>query len=337
MKVQLFICALIAMMIFLCVRGSGNTKNTNAAIGGMQGTSIDVEKASIFISVPSYRDELCSLTIKSAFENAKYPGRIVIGACEQNANPSESCIDGPVKQGTVRVISIPYSKASGPCTARYKCYTLYQDEDIYLQVDSHTHFSKDWDIKSINMLNEMPFKSDECVISTYPIDTGVENWQNHDPPVITDARWDGNFLTFTASYRSKGVYRTSRQIGGGFLLCVRDVVRKVPLDPHLEGLFNNEEILYSARLFTNGIDIIAPTENIVAHVYSYQSHNVPWDESTFSWDKNTNGKHRANQLLLGQIDDAYGMGDQRTLADFWDHVTIDFKNKIVGNWEPHLV
>lgn len=333
----MLICILAAALACFCFKDSQKQPAYKRTMGGDQNGTIDVEGATIFISVPSYRDELCSLTIKSAFENARYPGRLVIGACEQNANPSESCLDGPVKQGTIRVISIPYSKASGPCTARYHCYSLYQDEDVYLQVDSHTHFSKDWDIKSISMLNDMPYKPDECVISTYPIDTEVKDWQSHDPPVITDSKWDGNFLTFTGTYQRKGTYHTSRQIGGGFLLCTRNVVRRVPLDPNLGGLFNNEEILYSARLFTHGIDIIAPSENIVAHVYSYESHNVPWNESTFSWDQNTNGKHRANQLLLGQINDEYGMGNQRTLGDFWNYVCIDYKNKVVSKWATHPV
>ena len=38
----------------------------------------------IFISIASYRDKNCTKTIKSIYENAKYPENIFIGICQQN-------------------------------------------------------------------------------------------------------------------------------------------------------------------------------------------------------------------------------------------------------------
>ena len=334
MKLHIILFFIVTTFVYLYFVESYKSSHKQTSIGGatIDNIDIDVEKGTIFVSIPSYRDELCSATIESAFENAKYPGRVVIGACEQNLEISENCLNGPIKQGTIRLISIPHKKARGPCTARYYCYTLYQDEDLYLQVDSHTHFCKDWDVKSVEMINEMPNERSKSVISTYPIDAAIKDWETHEPPVITDAKWDGNFLTFSGSYQGHG-YHTSRQIGGGFFLCVRSIVREVPLDPNLEGLFNNEEILYSARLFTHGIDIISPPENIVAHVYSYTSHKTPWEEDTFSWDQDTNGKERANKLLLGEINDECGMGNMEKLEDIRKYVNVDFENKVVGEWK----
>ena len=34
--------------------------------------------------------------------------------------------------------------------------------------------------------------------------------------------------------------------------CARSLIREVPFDPHLEHLFNGEEILFSARAWTHG-------------------------------------------------------------------------------------
>lgn len=331
MKIHILLLLVIATLVYLCFVGSYDEKNTT--VGGLgNGNFVDLEHGSIFVSIPSFRDELCSETVESALSNAKYPERIALGVCEQNLKTSENCLNAPVKSGTVRLISIPHYKAKGPCTARYYCYLLYQGEDVYLQIDSHTKFCKDWDVKAIEMINGIPNGKGTSAISTYPIDAEIEDWETHEPPVITESKWDGNFLTFGGSYQGWG-YHTSRQIGGGFFLCVRDVIQQVPLDPNLEGLFNNEEILFSARLFTHGVDIISPPENIVAHVYSYESHKVPWEENTFSWDENTKGKERANTLLLGKMNDEHGMGTKRTLEEFWNYVNIDFENKIVGEWK----
>lgn len=294
------------------------------------------ETSTIFVSVPSYRDVMCTHTIQSAFANAKFPNRIVIGACEQNASSDESCVTQHVQQGIVRLISIPYHKARGPCIARYMCYTLYQDEDLYLQVDSHTRFSKDWDVKCTDMANQGPFPIHKCVYSTHPIDVDATDWENHEPSTVRDATWsDSSSLMFQGKFLGHG-FKTSRQIGGGFLLTHRDVIRQVPLDPNLNGLFNGEELLYSARLFTHGFHILAPPRNVVAHDYSYSSHKVPWEDDTFSWNENpneTDGVRRADKLLLGTLSDSqFGMGTQKTLHDFWDYIQIDYKNKIVKPW-----
>lgn len=300
---------------------------------------LDPVVATIFVSVPSYRDEMCNATIHSAFENATYPHRVVIGACEQNGSIDEMCLTNTVTSGVVKLISIPYQQARGPCLARYMCYTLFQNEDIYLQIDSHTKFKKGWDVDCVNMLNQGPYPLNEAVYSTHPIDTTVENWPMYEPPVITNAKWDGNYFTFQATFRGHG-YKTARQIGGGFLLTHGSVVRKVPLDPHLSGLFNGEELLYTARLFTHGIHILAPSKNIVAHMYTYTNHKVPWNDDTFSWNKNegeTDGTKRADELLSGALDDkTYGMGNERTLEQFWDYIGINYKKRIVHEWKPFV-
>ena len=44
-----------------------------------------------------------------------------------------------------------YKKAKGPTYARYWCSTLWEGEEFFLQIDSHTHFIKGWDTELINM------------------------------------------------------------------------------------------------------------------------------------------------------------------------------------------
>ena len=52
-----------------------------------------MKKNSIFVSVASYRDNVCFDTIKSLFGMAKYPENIFIGICQQNKEEDYDCIE----------------------------------------------------------------------------------------------------------------------------------------------------------------------------------------------------------------------------------------------------
>jgi UDP-GlcNAc:polypeptide alpha-N-acetylglucosaminyltransferase len=135
-------------------------------------------------------------------------------------------------------------------------------------------------------------------------------------------------VLFEATLRgeARSVVAPSRQIGGGFLLCVASVVRHVPFDPGLDGVHNNEELAYTARLFTHGIDVVAPRQNVVCHRYFYDDHKVVWNDNP-AWNADTRGNERADAMLSGRsadLYDAYGMGKVRTLDEFWRHVAINY-------------
>jgi hypothetical protein len=213
-------------------------------------------------------------------------------------------------------------------------------EEIFLQIDSHTDFARDWDVSAVRMLKELPgAHNGSVVISTYPVDCG-DGWTESDPPVIDNAKFSGPQIIFGATIRGDARTRDvpSRQIGGGFLLCVADVVRRVPFDPELQGVFVGEEILYTARLYTNGIDVVAPRANLLCHRYTQQNnpdHRTVWSDRP-KWADGAKGPARVDSLLLGKNADQFGpfgMGRVRPLSDFWQHAQIDYESKTVGNWQ----
>ncbi len=282
----------------------------------------------IFVSVASYRDKLCSKTLQSMFNRARYPMRVFAGVYEQNAEPAETCAVEEKYRANVRVASVHAREARGPCAARYRCSMLMRDEEIFLQIDSHTEFAQDWDVACIHMLQDLRGAQEgQVVISTYPIDCGG-GWETSAPPVIDKAKYNGSWIVYEATLRGEAmsVVAPSRQIGGGFFLCVASVVRHVPFDPGLDGVFNNEEGLYTARLFTHGIDVVAPRQNVVCHNYFYNDHKVVWNDNP-AWNADTRGNERADAMLSGRsadLYDAYGMGKVRTLDEFWRHVAINY-------------
>lgn len=367
-RVVLVVAAVLVVILLAAGLAGANgaaVNGTKAPIGQVgqvvgEFVPLDERTSRIFVSVASYRDKLCSATIESLYANARYPERVFVGAYEQNDDMTESCMpvmkSGPESSGpetsdfsqssvaakyaaNVRVKTVPASEASGPCTARYQCSLLMRDEEIFLQIDSHTDFVRDWDVSAVKMLQELPgAQNGSVVISTYPVDC-ADGWVDSDPPVINTAKFAGNQIIFGATIRGDARTRDvpSRQIGGGFVLCVADVVRRVPFDPGLQGVFVGEEILYSARLYTSGVGVVAPRKNLVCHRYTPQNnpdHRTVWTDNP-TWADGAKGPARVDSLLLGKNADqfgAYGVGRVRSLADFWKHVELDYEKKTVGAW-----
>ena len=55
---------------------------------------------------------------------------------------------------------------------------------------------------------------------------------------------------------------------GMLFLRILDFLKDVPYDPWLPYIFEGEEMLLSARLWTNGYNFYMPNENICFHQYS---------------------------------------------------------------------
>ena len=47
----------------------------------------------IFVSIASYRDNQCKLTLKELFNKAKFPASLTIGICDQWQKKDELCGD----------------------------------------------------------------------------------------------------------------------------------------------------------------------------------------------------------------------------------------------------
>ena len=99
---------------------------------------------SIFISIASYQDPLLSSTIKSACKNAANEAELVFGICDQSSKPID--ISSCSEQAIIHYDHVEPILSRGPCLARHRLQSFYQDEDYFLQIDSHTQFQKDWDL-----------------------------------------------------------------------------------------------------------------------------------------------------------------------------------------------
>lgn len=279
----------------------------------------------IYLSIAAYRDRECLATVRDAFEKADEAGRVFVGICEQNKEAAESCTDGlDVDMSHVRSMRLDYTEAKGPTYARYLCANMYQQEDYFLQIDSHTRFVKGWDSKLIAMLAKCP--SQKAVLTHYPHAYDVDSSEIKElVPVMCKSKWNEDGLpTFEAVLQPihKAGLRQVPFCAGGLLFGRGSMITEVPMDPTLDFLFAGEEILLSARLYTHGFDCFTPDENVMMH--HYERHEGPrfWQDLSDYRSKQLKAIHRAKCLLgLATPDislvDPYGMGQVRSLTQWW--------------------
>jgi len=305
----------------------------------------------IFVSIASYRDTLCSKTIHHLFQMAKHPSRVFLGICEQNEpnSPKEECPIIEKYASNIRKIQLNYKKAKGPTWARYLCSTLYKNEDFFLQIDSHTLFVKDWDEKCIQMIqsleNSETIENKKVLLSHYPpvMDDYQENPSNKLVTHMVECFFNNDgILSFKgAKWKKPGhLPRRNAFIAGGFIFSRGQWLKDVPFDPHLHYLFVGEEILLSSRSYTNGWDVYTPNQNIVYHAYTREKEPKFWNDVPHD---DSQAKIRV-KIILGLDHDIhkltdkkthesltlYTMGNVRSLHDFYDFIGVDIKTKTVG-------
>lgn len=298
-------------------------------------TSVEGFDETIFLSVAAFRDAECLATVQDAFAKATRPDRVFVGICQQNKEIGEDCVQGLdakyAKQ--IRSIDLKHTEAKGPTWARYLCSTLYNNEDYFLQIDSHTSFVDGWDDKLITDLKKCP--SAKSILTHYPHahDANSSTMQNQ-LPVMCRSRWtDDGLPTFEAVMQpiKDSALRRVPFVAGGMVFAPGSLIRQVPFDDGLDFLFAGEEILLSARFFTHGWDVFTPSQNVVKHHYERKNSPKFWTDISGYRNKQLVSVERVKRLLgllLPPImHDRYGMGSVRSLQEFWDFSGLDPEKK----------
>ena len=316
---------------------------------------ISTKKNYIFVSIASYRDDVCSTTLQSLFKQAKRPEYIVVGICQQNHKDDPDCVENVLNgdlarfQSNVRIIRIPEYEAKGPTWARYLCSTLWAGEEYYMQIDSHTRFVKDWDEKCIQMIQQIKSLglSNKPVLSHYPREYGdfdsLDESNRFDVPRMCKSFFNTRgMLSFMGAetMNTKNIPYKTPYVAGGMFFCEGYFLYELPYDPNLPYLFVGEEILHSIRFYTFGWDIFTPTENVVYHAYTRSDKPKIWTDNPYYSDMEA---FKKVQKYLDLVDNAnvgirddvavnmdkYGLGSTRSLKDYFEFAGIDVKNKQV--------
>lgn len=279
----------------------------------------------IFVSIASYMDHQLEETIDSCLENAHFKDRINIAVCDQSMEFNQTVHD-KVKYYTF----IDYRSARGPCWARHLLQTVMQDEEYYLQVDSHTLFHEDWDVHLAHHIDKL---GKNAIISTYPLDhkddfEKMNEWTwclRVDPTKLFD-RYT-YFNTQIGHSKTKTIHK-GFLLAGGFLFSHRSFVEQVPYDPVF--YFAGEEPSLALRAFTHNFDIYHVPDVPLRHNYiNNGTRPLQWERDD-EWHRlQLISEERFSDLINDKLRGPYGLGYQRSISDYRRFCGIDYPNRAI--------
>ncbi len=300
---------------------------------------LDNRQSLIFVSIASYRDPQLVATIADCIAKANDPDGLRFGICWQHdaADPPFPYLDDP----RFRVLDVDWRESRGACWARAEIMKLWQEEDWYLQVDSHCRFAPGWDEKMLRAV--MQTGSAKPILSTYATGfTPGENEMLRDEPLqmaLQAFTSDGiPQLKPAPSVRVGWPPRPARArfLSGGFLFTIGDFVEEVPYDPDL--YFMGEESAMTLRAYTHGYDLFHPSRTLVWHDYIRMDARKHWGDHTEAnalsrtisrtWsDFDTPSRQKVKRLLLGEPVEGFGLGSERTIEEYEAYAGLSLKRR----------
>lgn len=293
---------------------------------------------SIFISIASYRDPELIRTIKSAIDNAARPNELYFGIVVQEFDkdiPDLSWIKN------VEIVIMHPKDARGAGYARAIAMDLYNNQDYYLQIDSHTIFEKNWDTMCISQLKKAQeiAKNDKIILSHFPPAFHVEN--NGKISYITKDKDKPPYATKQVPVLSKRNEWTAKRVElsdktmpemsttllAGFVFTLGNITKEVPYDQEIS--FFGEEICFAMRAWTRGWDIYSPSATIVHHFYHRGNYKKIWKDRNIrklSWKEIEQiSKDKQKRVLSGIEKGIFGAGNYRHLKAYEKLIGFDFK------------
>lgn len=295
---------------------------------------------SIFISIASYRDPELTRTIKSAIDNAANPDDIYFGVVLQELEKFEPDLSW-VPNLSLTKIHPKFARGAG--FARAEGMKLYDNQDYYLQIDSHTLFEKNWDVLCIKELEKAQeiAKNKKVILSYFPppfyvdakgVVTIVKGSKSHPayptkqiPKLTKRSEWTAERVEF--SDKAKKNPELSTTILAGFVFTTGDIVKDVPYDPEIS--FFGEELCFAVRAWTRGWDIYSPSITILYHFYTREGYKKIWKDRNIrnmSWKEIEDiSKAKQKRVLCGIEDGVFGVGSYRHIKLYEKMTGINFK------------
>ena len=306
-------------------------------------------RASIFVSVAAYCDPMLGFTLRSAMAQADDPGRVFLGVVEQTLPADQLRLQTPWSASQVRWARLHALEARGPCWARALAMSLYQGEDWFFQVDSHTWFEPGWDTRLLRWAQRCQALNPRCLLSCYPNPFRMEAGEPYatvvGPQVLAHVVGDASqFQPDHPVLMFEGVPVASAEpvpgmhIGAGCLFAPGSIVDALPYDPQL--YFHGEEQALALRAWTRGWDIFHIPAMPIYHLYHqagaaprplHWSPEIDAQRAVQSSALTAAANLRLAALLWGGADlGVYGLGSQRTLADYAAFSGIDYPQRSIG-------
>ena len=309
-----------------------------------------ISEQTIFISIASYCDPLLQFTINNAYNSATFPHNLRFGVVDQSPAGDRLILSEQIASSQLSYVQIDPRDARGTCWARSLAMMLYAGEDWFFQIDSHMLFDKGWDQTLIAAAERCATINTRCILSSYPNAFEMIGNQAKPKPVTRqvlahvlakDAQFEEGHpvLRFQALPINKDVPVVGFHVGAGCLFAAGRFQQEVPYDPHL--YFHGEEQTLAVRAYTHGWDIFHINALPIYHLYDTGKGQVVrpkhWSEEHDKqrrvrwWEREAESKARMKALLCDCQDlGIYGLGKQRSLADYAEFCGIDYAARSIN-------
>ena len=291
----------------------------------------------IFVSIASYRDSNCKLTLKQLFDKAANPKRINVGICDQHnsENSDEFCGNLSKYKDQISTIKLDYKNAKGPMYARSLINTLYFNEDYFFMIDSHTEFVKNWDQEYINQIKKLQKNGyKKPILTGYPNDSEAKN-ENGLPHMCKIIHIDNGFpAMFESIIRDSNKMKQCILLAAGQIFTIGNFVKDIPLYSKLSHIFGGEEILLSYFAYINGYDAFSPNKNLIYHKYITQNRPKVWEDINDS-DKTREediSKKKLYELLFNTVIDGERDQEQFWKLLGWNKNESQMSNEAIKYW-----
>lgn len=298
--------------------------------------------SSVFVQIASYHDYELQNTIYDAIEKSSKENDIYFGV--HSVYYKNNNVKIPQLEN-VRYIMSKAPNNLGAGMGRYLAHYLYNNEDYYLQIDSHSRFLPNWDkllIEDIDYYKTLGFK--KPALSAYPAPYFFDEDENlimpKGSPQNIEFVENDSFSKYLAPgnrgsiedpvFRQKSVSAAFLFVAGPFM----DVNKHLNFGPQ-------EEFAIGLRLFTRGHDLLRPRVMAVYHYYypyplnkfnSPKRKNV-WEDKGFHKTleklQNIGIEEHKNMIRTNKIG-RYWLGEERSLQDYGDLVGIDFASETIS-------
>lgn len=284
----------------------------------------------IFIQIASYRDPELIPTVLDCIEKSSNPQRLYFGICAQYDPLEDNLEDLLFVHSNIKLKFINYTQAKGTCWARSVAQSLYSGETYSLQIDSHMRFTKDWDIKLIDIWKSL--NDEKGILTAYPgkyyPDEPESEWPDEPPTVC------GVYRVHKNQFKQRGYFFREDEdrvlngvaLSAAYIFGSGKLVTDVPYDPNL--YFEGEEMSLALRLYTSGYNIYHPNKVILFHYWLRHGQPRHWTDSKDWGEYQKTAIKRINSLIGLDDDDLgiYSLGNVRTLEDYKNYSGIDVVN-----------
>ena len=219
-------------------------------------------------------DDEIEYTLKSIFENAKNPNFVYVGVgLTAKKNKYFKLVKKMSKDNpNIRFSFVKQKKNNlktlGVGKGREMAENLYNNEDYFMQVDSHSHFDDSWDDKIISLFNEAVKKvGDKRVILTCIPPRYKYNQKQKPEKIEPFTRYpvfvSGLFVGTVPMWTSEDSLKTSSEriipsskANSAFMFGSSEFAKNTGVSK--DSIFYDEEIIYSINLFGMGFALAFP-------------------------------------------------------------------------------